>query len=158
LTATSVARADEGRAVDRRQHQVAAADLDIARGVAGMLGEARGRRGAEGTRKPAGDMHPFAAHIGPGLAPEGQRAGILHEIDPDLLQHGLCIMLDDLDRLGIEHLEIGDCAGDVAGRLDADGRPLGTARRAPAAPLAPPCARLCRIRHRAAPCPVMPCT
>jgi hypothetical protein len=39
--ATAAGRiAHEGRAVDRRQHQVAPADLDRAFGVAGHLGEA----------------------------------------------------------------------------------------------------------------------
>ena len=125
--------AHEGRAIDRGQHQVAPADLDIAVAVAGDLGVLRGRGGAELAGQAAGDAHPLAGDIGAGLAPARQGGRVVDEVDADFLQHRLGIVFDDLDRLRGEDLEIGDVAGDEARGLDPRRGALGAARGATAA-------------------------
>ena len=138
--------AHEGGAVDRRADQVAPADQHRFLGVAGRLGELAGRGGAELARKPAGDAHALALDLGAGLAPQLQRPGVVDEIHPDLGQHRFGVGLDGLQRLGVQHLEIGNVALDILCGLDAQRAafrpPCRTAARA-ARPA--PCRCLCHV-------------
>ena len=58
-------------------------------------------------------MHPLAADIASGVAKDLKRLGILEKIDPDLLQNGLGIGLDDLRRFVAQDVDRRDLAGDV---------------------------------------------
>ncbi len=132
--------AHEGRAVDRREHQVVAADLDAALGVAGVLGDTARRRLAQLAGEAARDVHPLALHVGAGLLPALQRLGIVDEGDADLLQHRLGVGLDDLQRFFVENVEGRNAALDRRGRCDLQLRALGPPRRtAAAASAASPC-------------------
>ncbi len=62
--------------------------------------------------------------------------GIVDEVHADLGKHGLGVRLDDLERLGVQDLEVGDLALDEAGRLEAYRGPLGPARSTAPAPFA----------------------
>ena len=124
ITAATFGIAHEGRAVDRRQHQIATADLDIALGVAGVLGE-RPRRGlGQLARQPTGNMHPLAPHIGACGFPQLQRGRVLDEIDADFFQHRLGVVLDDLKRFFVQNLEIRDVALDEPRGFERHRRPL----------------------------------
>ncbi len=126
--------AHEGRAVDRGEDQVAAADLDIAGRVARGLGELARRRRAEAAGEALRHAHALALHVGPGLPPALERGRVVGEVDADLLQHGLGIGLDDLERLGVQDLEIGDVALDEMRGLVRRRAALRPPRRAAAAP------------------------
>jgi hypothetical protein len=74
-----------------------------------------------------------------GFAPAGECVGVFGKVDADLLEDRLGVPLDDLDRLGAQHLEVGDVARDEARGLEADGgafrppcRPAAAARLASA--------------------------
>ena len=119
--------AHEGGAIDRGQHAVLAADHNVALAVAGDLGVLRRRGRAELSGEPARDAHPLTLDVCAGIAPTLQRLRIVDEIDADLLQHGLGVVFDDLDRLIRQDLEIRDIAGDVARGLDFRRATLGAA-------------------------------
>ena len=127
--------AHEGRAIDRGQHQIAPADLDVARGVARMLGELRRRGLAQLACQAAGDTHAVAGHIRPGRAPQRQRLGIVGKVHADLFQHRIGVILDDLQRLFGQHLVVGNVAFDVFRCLEGHSRACRpTCRTATTAP------------------------
>ena len=76
--------AHEGRPINRGQHQIAAANLDIALWVAGVLGEGFRCSRTQLARQPTRNMHPLAAHIRTRFAPAHQRRFILDKVDADL--------------------------------------------------------------------------
>ena len=136
---------DEGRTVNRRQHQIAPAHLDRPRRVARVLGKAGGGGGAQLAGKATRNMHPLALHRRPGVAPAVQGCGIVDEIDADLLQHGFRVPFDDLKRFFVQDLEVRDVALDIARHVKADRRPLCPPCRSAAAACPPPCH--CNIAH-----------
>ena len=93
------------------------ADLHIAGGVAGVLGEAGGRAGADdGWQHAAREAHPLALHVGAGLAKQALRLLVLADLEADLLQDGLGMFLEPGESLLAEQFEGGDSACDVGGR------------------------------------------
>ncbi len=110
--------ADERRAVGRHQHRAIAADPDAAVGVAGMLGEfLRCRRLDDGAAEASRKTHAFSIHVRAGLAPQLQRAWKLAKLDAYFLQHRVSVVLDQLERLFVEHLEVRNPAVDPGGHL-----------------------------------------
>ena len=138
-------RADEGRAVNRCQHKVFSTHGHVAFRVAGVLDVLRRGTGAQAARQSTRDAHPLAIDIGARIAPQRQRAGVIDELHADFLQHRLGVPFDDGQRLFVQHLEIGDVAGDIAGGLKADRRAFRPPRRAAATACPPP--RFHHIRH-----------
>jgi hypothetical protein len=111
IAAVAVEIAHEGRAVDRREDRVVAADLDRFGRIARMLGEL-GRRGLQQfAAQPLGKMHPLALDVGTGLLPHAERFGVVAELDADFLQHAVGIGLDQRQALLVEHLVGLDGAG-----------------------------------------------
>ena len=140
----------EGRPVDRRQHQVLAADGDVPLRVARVLHILPRRRGAEAPRQPLRQMHPVAAHVGPGPAPELQRRRVVGEPHAGLLQHRLGIGLDQRQPLLVEDLVGRDPPPDERRGPDPRRRALRPPRRPAAAP-APASGRPglgCSFAHR----------
>ena len=90
IAAAAIGVAHEGRAIDRRQHQAAPADLDVALGVAGVLDVAAT---APSCRVCAPDRVGMRTRspsiVGAGVLPKLQRRGIIDEVDADLFQDGL---------------------------------------------------------------------
>ena len=114
VTPPLVQRADEGRAIDRREDRVIAADDDIALGIAGMLDILPGRGLLDqGARQAAGKMHPRALYIRAGLAPHLQRFLIVAELDADLFENGIGIALDQRQPFLVQHRHQRDAPGDV---------------------------------------------
>ncbi len=140
--------ADEGRAIDRRKNEVAAAYDDRFLGIACMLRELRRGGFDELAGQPARDTHAFAPYIRPGLAPPVERGRILDEVHPDLFQHRFGVVLDDLQGLVAQQVEVGDVALDIAGGLDLQGGAFGAPGRPAAAPCPAPCGR---FAHRLSP-------
>ena len=148
---------DEGGPVDRREDRVGAAHLHRALGIARDLGEARGRRRYQAAREPARKAHPLAVDVGAGLPEQRERFRVLAEVDPDLLEDGLRVLLDERQALLGEQPHRGDVARDVAQVLDLAAAPLrapcGATAAAPAASsrLAFAVVRCCRhVRESAA--------
>ena len=104
---------DEGRAIDWGQNQIASTDFDGAFRIAGVLGEGGRRRAAQLAGKTTRDADTFAVDFGPCLAPALKGGGVVDEIHTDLGQHGFGVGLDDLERLFVQDLVIGDVALDV---------------------------------------------
>ena len=134
VAATVVEVAHERGAVRGSEHGVHAADLDVVRGVARDLGEL-GRCGRldelarESTREP----HALAVDVGARVLEQGERLRRVAEVDPDLLEHGVRVLLDQRQVLLREHLEGLHRSRDVG---DADGvrdRTRGLSRGAAAA-------------------------
>ena len=106
--------AHKRRAVGRCEHGVFATDDHVVGRVAGVLGELTGgrclnQRAAHAT----GHAHPLALHVRTGLAPDVQGLGVIAKINADLFQNGVGIVLNDGQTLFVQHLVIGDFAGDV---------------------------------------------
>ena len=126
IAATAFGVMHEGRAVNRRQHQILATHNHIARRIAGVLRvfarRCRTKLACQTTR----DSHPLALDLGTGLAPQFECGRVVDEIHPDLGQNRLGIGLDDLQRFLGQNLEIGDVAFDIAGSLEGHGPAFGT--------------------------------
>ena len=60
-----------------------------------MLGEAAGRGLDQLAAEPAGKAHALALDVSAGLLPDLERIGIVAELDAGLLQHRLCVVLDE---------------------------------------------------------------
>ncbi len=139
VAAAVIEIAHEGRAIDRREHRVVAADGDVALRVARILHIfARRRFLDDGTRQPAWEADAGALHVGARLAPQLDRFRLVAELDAHFLQDGVGIVLDDLQPLLAQHLVDRDLAGDERIlhqlRLVAEVSPgLGAARAASAA-------------------------
>ena len=127
--------ADEGRAVDRREHRALAANGHVARGIAGML-DIFPRRALldDRARQPAREMNAGAPHVGAGLLPQLQALVVAMELDADLLENDVGIVLDDLQPLLAQHLDHG-VRRLMNGSCSILGRPRA-ARRASAPPRA----------------------
>ena len=137
VAAAFVEVAHKGRAVRRREHGVFAADDHVVRRVAGVLREfARCAGLHDGAAHAARKAHALAGDLGTGFAPDVQGLGVVAEIDADFFQDGVGVALDRGQAFFIEHLEVGDLAGDVGRGLDAAGGargPLGFAASGAAA-------------------------
>jgi len=72
-------------------------------------------------------VHALALDVGAGILPERKRFGIIAELDADFLEHPIRIALDKRQPLFIEHVVLGDLAGDVGKR---NARATTGARRA----------------------------
>ena len=87
--------------------------------------------------EPAREAHPLAVDVGAGVLEQLQRLGRVAELDPDLLEHGVGVLLDQRQVLLGEHLERLQRARDVrhADRVrdGARGLPRGAAAAAAAA-------------------------
>ena len=125
---------DEGRAVDGRKDEIAAAHLDRSLGIACELREGGWGGRHQVTREPAREAHPLAVDIGAGILEELERFRILAEIDPDLLEDRFRVLLDQRQPLIAEEVDRGNVACDVTQMLDLAADPLGVPCRAPAAP------------------------
>ena len=89
-------------------------------------------------------MHTrYPVDLGAGVAPHGQSLGVVTEVDPDLLEDGLGVVLDDLERLGIEYLEHRNAPGDR--RRPA--RPSYGSVPRDELPCRPPCRTTVRLLH-----------
>ena len=90
----------ERRPVVRGEDGVVAADLDIARGVAGVL-RVLPRSGVlhDAAAQAAGEPDSIAVDVGAGVLPAVERGGIVAELDADLLENGVGIVLDQLEVL-----------------------------------------------------------
>ncbi len=104
ITPPLIEIANEGRAVDRREDQVAAADLDVPCRVPGALGEGARRRLDQRAHEPSGKAHALAFDLGAGTAPQVERFRIVAEVDADLLKDGLGIVLDEGQAFLGQHL------------------------------------------------------
>ena len=109
---------DEGRAIDRRKDEIAAAHLDRSLGIARELREGGWGGRHQVTREPAREAHPLTVDIGAGILEELERFGILAEIDPDLLEDRLRVLLDQSQPLIAEEVDRGNVACDVTQVLD----------------------------------------
>jgi hypothetical protein len=132
----------EGAAVSRHKHGILAADLHVARRVAGMLsilglGRRLDDRAAHASRK----AHRYAVDFGAALLQNIERFGHIAEFDPDFLEDGIGVILDQLQAFLVEHLEIGNLARDV--RCAGDNRFLGAASIASAATASAPGRSFC---------------
>ena len=125
---------DEGRAIDRREDEIAAAHLDRSLGIACELREGSRRGRHQVTREPAREAHPLTVDIGAGILEELERLRILAEVDPDLLEDRFRVLLDQRQPLIAEEVDRGNVACDVTQKLDLAADPLRVPCRPPAAP------------------------
>src|SRR5262245_6884770 len=79
VAAALVQTADEGRTIDRREHRVLTADIDVARRIAGML-HILPRRALldNGSRQTTGKMNAGASDVGTSSPPQLQSLRILY--------------------------------------------------------------------------------
>ncbi len=103
----------ERRAAHRGEDGCIAAEAHVARGVAGEELELLGRGREQPPRHAARDVDALAGHVRPGLFPQAQRLRVAPELDPHLLEDGLGIGLDDLDRFRAQQLHRFELAADV---------------------------------------------
>jgi hypothetical protein len=129
VTPALVQVTNERRPVGGNEHSAVATDLDAPCRIAGVLGEFPGcRRLNNGTAKTARKAYTFAVDIRARLAPQLQCLWKLAKFDADLFEHRLRVVLDQLERLVIEHLEIRNTAVDPSAQLGGrllPRRPLG---------------------------------
>ena len=100
VAAAAIEIVDERRPAHRREYGRIAAEAHVARRVARMQRELARRRLQQMPRKAARDVHPLAVDIGAGPLPQAQGFRIAPEFDADLLENGLGVVFDDLDRFG----------------------------------------------------------
>ena len=144
IAATTLGIMHEGRAIDRRQDQIATTDLNIALGVARILGKGLGRCGNQLAGQTARNMHPLALHIRPRRAPQRQRPFVLDKVDTYLFQNGLGVPFNDLQRFFVQNLEIRNVALDELCGLKGHRGPFRATGRPAATPSPTPC---CNIVH-----------
>ena len=102
------------------------ADLDVARGVARVLGElAWSRRLHDPAAHPAREADPLAVDVGAGLAQQPERLRVVPELDPDLLEDRVGVVLEDGETLVAQDLERCERAGQVRDMLDVRGQAQG---------------------------------
>ena len=111
-----------------------------------MLCELRRRGLAQLPRQSTRNTHPFAINISARFAPAIKRGRVIHEIYTDLGQHGFRVGLNDLKRLFVENLKVGDIPLNILGSLDRNRSTLRTARST-TTPTAPPTTCFCYITH-----------
>ena len=96
---------DERRAVGGGEHRVRAADLDVARGIPGVLRElARRRRLDQPAAQASRHAHPLAVDVRTRGLPDCERFRVLAELDADLLEDGVGVVLDEGEALFAQHL------------------------------------------------------
>ena len=108
VAAPAVQVAHERRAVGRREDRAHAADVDVARRVAGDLPEVvRGGGLDDGPAHAAREADPLAVDVGAGLAQQAQGVRVAAEVDADLLEDRVGVVLDEREPLLREDLEGG---------------------------------------------------
>ena len=113
VAAAAIEIVDERRPADRRENGRIAAEAHVALGVARMQRELARRRLEQMARESARDVHPLALDVGAGAPPQAQGFRVAPKLDADLLEDGLGVVLDDLDRLGTEQFDRRQLAADV---------------------------------------------
>ena len=127
--------ADERRAVVRREDRVHPADLDVALGVARVLGELARRGGLDDrAAHPAREPDALAVDVGAGLAQQSEGLGVAAEVEADLLEDRVGVLLDERQALLAEDLERRELAGQERDVLGVGGEPDRLAGGSTAAP------------------------
>ena len=119
----AVETADVGRTVDRREHEVRAADLDAPGRVARMLRESVGCQRKLGHRQLARNAHPLALDLRPRRVPQRERFGVAAEVDADLFENAHRCLVDRLLGVGGEKRVDGNAVDWLDDGLDAAPRP-----------------------------------